>query len=165
MSQHIKSTVYELLHHHTNDYLLDDNLLELRHSIVNVDDCDECVACNACDTLSDDMSRHMNSHMKLYQHLYTTLNSMFHYDYSLDETVADSLVNRKKDILAVLLSNTVEFKDRVMLEHKIVQIDNRLCKSHGSNQQYTTSILNIMEHVKGEMFKLDDLMEYKLRTG
>ena len=165
MPQNIKFTVYELLHHHTNDYLLDDNLFELRRSIINVDDCKECVACKASDTLGDDMYRHLNSHMELYQHLYTKLNFMFHYDYSLDEAVSNSLASRKKDILAVLLCNTLEFKDRVRLEHMIVQVDNRLCKSQGSCQQYTSSILNIMEHLKGEMFKLDDLLQFKLRTG
>ena len=165
MPDDINITVQELLHHYTNDYLLNDDLIELQHNIINVDDCKDCLACKVSDTLSDDMSSHLNSHMDSYQRFYKKLNFMFHQDYTLDEPVLDLLVKRKQNILAVLMFNTIKFKDRAILENKIVQIDNRIGKSHGGNQQYIRTILQIMDHLKYEMFKLDDLLEYKLRMG
>ena len=164
MTQFSKTYIDKLMYHYTDDYLETDNLLALRHSIVKVDDCKHCNQYREITGSNYQMDIHLQEHMECFQTLHKQLDLMFHRDYSLSPTTLDDMLNRKQSIIHVLLTNTIDFKRRVFLENIIVSIDNRIAKSHKArNVQFKQSVLDVMHELKLEMFKLDDLIEYKMK--
>jgi hypothetical protein len=109
------------------------------------------------------MIEHLNNRMLCLQDLYKQLDEKHQQDYRLNSAVVNDMTTRKKSILNVLSTNQVDFHSRINLESKIVQIDNRLAKAQGSVSNYKNRILSVLNIVKFEMFKIDDLLLLKLQ--
>lgn len=162
-NQSLTEKINALLFHYTDDYIDPISLIDLQHSVISVNDCPTCQNCRASNTMDDDMFDHLNDTMLFLQNLHKQLSARYHRDYHLDDIIIQDMLERKQSIINLLFSTNIDFKSRVKLENKIVEIDKRIAKSQGTITNYKNHILSILNIVKLEMFKLDDLMQFKLQ--